>query len=526
MADTIFTWLWHLLQSGDAALSKRGLQELCSLLEGGVTLPRVYHSELLRMLSRHLDSSDLLVRRWTYKAIGLFGARGFTPALRGKIARHESDPENITWAIAAFRRLEPRRSFDQNALVGVSKAASDLAQGYFAPSLRPKSLRALKANVNDQDSLSLLWTSLIYGVSKGRVADSRAKPLIQELNHHDDAAVVEYSIWALNEAPSSGFSDILIYPQDLNDFPPNVRRWYFRLLTKDLETLYGNISLVERSLSSTTDARVREGIAIGLRPHRLDGKTADLLVDWFRKESIPIIRAQLIRHFVAHQDVPLYHDALLNESRSPRDDMSALLLPTVRPAGVTNIYFNRGAIMGKPSADIQMVDRDRHNTYVIAVDTVDFSSEQDSVQLTIFGDLLNAVALLPTDGIEDKLVLMTGDGLILALRCAETAPLKLAVRLVESWSKTKTKKIRVGINFGSAFWITMSDGSRQLIGHTINWAVRIMTAAPDSGISVDTGYYEKCVLPSANEFKGLTFKPAEDRKTKKGEAISAVDVLL
>lgn len=508
---------------------KRGLQELCALLEAKVRVPASYRSEVLRTLSRHIDSFDTFVRRWAYKAIGLLGEKSFVPALRGKIARYENDPENVTWAVAAFRRLAPpTRTFETNPLLNVSESAIKLASGYFLPSQRPGTLRSLRQAVDEQDRLSLLWASLLFGVSDGRLASRRAKPLIQDLNQHDDPLVVEYSIWALNEVPSAQFSDIQIYPQSLDEFPPNVRRWFFRLLTKDRDTLYGNMSMVERTVTSDQEVGVREGIAIGIRPHHLEKSTAEFIVDWFDREQSDIVRAQLIRHFVRHQDTSVYRDALQRESRLPRDEMSSLLLPSVRLGGATNFIVGGlgGRNVSKKGADVRMATKDRHQTYVVAVDTVDFSSEEDADQLVIFDDLLGAVALLQLDDVIDRLVLMTGDGLILALRGKETAALKAAVELYSKWRRSKKKGIRVGVNSGPVYWIDLNDGSRQLIGHAVNWAVRVMSAVVDSGISISETYYEQCIVPAKSEFRGLQFQIATGRTTKKGEEVKAFDVML
>src|SRR5260221_325781 len=94
----------------------------------------------------------------------------------------------------------------------------------------------------DIDPLSLLWLSLVYGVSKGSLGGRRAKPLIQELNQYDEALVVEYSIWALTEDRLGAFDDLNLYPQAIYEQPVNVQRWFFRLLTKSKDALNANLA--------------------------------------------------------------------------------------------------------------------------------------------------------------------------------------------------------------------------------------------------------------------------------------------
>lgn len=524
MSTNLISWIRFLVLSHDEVLIKRGLQEVCALLEIGYTWPAERRAELKRRLSILLESPNLLLRRWAYKVVGLLGDRFFLPTLRGKVERWEPDPENMLWAMAAATRLAPRGDVSLTGRPAVNQAAVLLARGFFFPGARPRSKREYIALVAEDDALALRWLSLLFGAVKGSSAASAIKSAIQDMNLHPDPVVAEYSIWALNEAGYTDFSDLKIYPQDLYVHPSNVRRWFFRLLLKDIDAINANFALVEHAIN-TDDNDVRDGIAIGLRPHQLGDSASELIVDWYRQETVPLVRAQLTRHLLTNADNAAYASALEHERAAPRDEMTAILLPGVRPKGIVGIIeigeAQRRVRMKVP----EIVSRVRRDTHVIAIDTVGFSKKEDSVQLAIFDDLLRAVAqaTLPS-GVDDQVVLLTGDGLIVAFHGQATQVLHFAIDLVRLWNETRKNEIRVGLHSGQAYWLTMSNSTRQLIGHAINWSVRVMAALPMPGLSIDASYYENIVKPSASEFRGITFTSVEGRATKHGEPIRAVDL--
>jgi len=178
---------------------------------------------------------------------------------------------------------------------------------------------------------------------------------------------------------------------------------------------------------------------------------------------------------------------------------------------------------------MRVPDITRHElreTYVVAVDTVDFSSNEDAVQLTVLRDLLRAAGDVPVtpQGVPPA-ILLTGDGLIVAFGDPDaTSALHFAERLFAVWSKTKRLEVRVGVNSGPSYWLKLTDGTTQLIGHAINWAVRVMGGLPGPGISISGEYYDRVVRPRLMDFRGLAFEEVDGRVTKKGEPIRCYDV--
>ena len=59
------------LSSGNNRIAKRGLQRLCELYEARKRLrdPSIHR----RLIHSHLTSDQVLLRRWSFKALGLIG---------------------------------------------------------------------------------------------------------------------------------------------------------------------------------------------------------------------------------------------------------------------------------------------------------------------------------------------------------------------------------------------------------------------------------------------------------------------
>jgi len=71
----------------------------------------------------------------------------------------------------------------------------------------------------------------------------------------------------------------------------------------------------------------------------------------------------------------------------------------------------------------------------------------------------------------------------------------------------------------------MTEDTRQLIGHAVNWAVQIMNEAQDNQILLDVQYYEKMIKPFAEtKYGAYNFPSAEGLKTKHGVPIAAYKV--
>jgi hypothetical protein len=523
-----------LLRTDDPLLIKRGLQFLCDKLESGGVVSYEQKRALLRLLSVHQRSTDLLVRRWLYKALGHLPERSNLPFLEGQF-RVENDFENLTWIVAALARIQQ----SLNSIVRLVESrdftfydsAFELALGYFNERYRPSYSR-LRQILAKGDATALLWVSLVYGISGGHIGEDRGDPkvLVRDLNLHENAQVTEYSIWGLYKADTGSFADLAIPPQNLLSFSPNVRRWYYRLLTKVPEALDANFDLMEEAIRTERSSEAREGLAIGLATIKPDVQIARLMMDWYGRERNALVRAKLLEHFARfHSYRTEYRAAMAGDQDLGPYERRLIAVAESAGEPLAIELQNRHRVISEETVamTIPMIGNENVRTsYILAVDTVNFSGESDTIQLALFRDLLQDFG---TDqmlhGVRkiDFIALLTGDGLIVVASGEDNRllPLRLSLSILERYERTRGKKIRCGVNSGPAHWIELSDGTRQVIGHAVNWAARIMAAAEGNEVLLSDAYYREIAQPARSELRGIKFEQVEGLRTKKDESIPA-----
>jgi hypothetical protein len=535
MRSEDFKLVEYLLQTDDSLMIKRGLQFFCDKVESGDAVSYEQKRAMLRLLSAHHRAGDVLVRRWLYKALGLLPERSNIPFLEGRF-REENDFENLAWIIAALAKI--KQSLEDIVNLVLSRgfeyynSAFELASGYFNERYRPAFGR-LRKIVEAGDPSALLWVSLVYGKSRGHLGEERGDPkeLIRDLNVHDDPRVSEYSIWGLFKAEDGSFADLAIAPQDLSKFSSNIRRWYYRLLAKAPESVDANFDLVQEASRVERAVDAREGLAIGLATTRPDAQIAGLMIDWHGKERNPLVRARLLEHLTRFQSERSdYRDVIAADREigpyerrwmAVAEDAGRALVEEVR-----NVTSKPSLSEELPMAIPIINTEEVRQSYVLAVDTVDFSDESDDIQLNIFRDLLQDFGsdrILRGVRREDLVPLLTGDGLIVVAGGDDNRllPLQLSLSIIERYQAIREKKIRCGVNSGPAHWMVMSDGSRQVIGHAVNWAARVMAAAGGNEVFVSEGYFGEIARPARSELKGINFEEVAGLFTKKGEPIPA-----
>jgi|GEM_PF-3693990 len=523
----------HFISSNDSRKIKRGLQQTCNAIEAGYSISSLQKAELILVISKLKTSNGIKVRRWLYKLIGLLGDKAFTHYLVGQLRFSETDPENKTWATAALFALEPFPVALQMFLRSGQDfygTSFELAAFYFRRYQGPLDYGQIKSTLETDNGLSYQWVSLLYAQNRLVVP----KEVILDLNRHHDSQVAEYSVWAVHRDQFGSIADLRIYPQEIFKAPSNIRRWYYRVLTKHEENLYPYYDLIQHVIHSDHSYLAREGLALGLRSIPVDKPLAHELVTWFHHEPNELVRLSLLQHFLRFQHMESeYRGIVESELRNTSEPniIPLFAMEEIQPAQSKNIMQSGwNKTLGKDGNKMSLLpdfaDYTTEHTYVLAIDTVDFSSRTDTVQIQIFRDLLGALSLdrfVRQVHIDDVVTLLTGDGLLLAFRGIDNrhAPLNIAFSLLDLFKEVRTYSLRFGVNNGPAFWIKMADGSRQLIGHAINWAVRVMSAAEGNTILVSDLYFNEILRPSMNYFRGYKFTKAGGLFTKKGEEIRA-----
>ena len=322
--------LFNLLESGDERLEKRGLQDLCELLERSRKLSSFQKDRLLRILSKFQKSNDILVRRWLYKTIGLLKDRSFLPFLRGQLNEHEGDKENITWIVAALYHITDHN--EASIIIKNSNKLSPstlLSAGYFEEKFLPNEIKVISKLIDKNDPLTLKWFCLLYGNSLNsfQIDPEKLKDNLTKLNLHDDPGVSEYSIWALHKSPLGLFSDSEISPQDFNDYPPNTRRWLYRLVTKEINSIQSNFDLIKSSIKGENDPYAREGLAIGIGKFSDSQQIIPIISDWLETEKNSLVHIQLLKSVSKKfSQIKEYQEIIRQEYENPKDQISKLII--------------------------------------------------------------------------------------------------------------------------------------------------------------------------------------------------------
>lgn len=287
-----------MLASNDSGQVKAGLQRACEILEGGQAF--LDNTFLNVCLPTCLTSPQPRIRRWAYKLVALLKDGKYINQLEDALLTFETDPENRGWASAAYASLadELRKTKLIAKLSDYQGTSLELAAKLYARGEPAKDEFDLQTW--ELEALARKWLCLLCGYARHqqRTIDQRFGDLdlVRNSIKDDDLEVVEYSLWAEFRHPDGSFRHILRPPDQLLAFP-NVRRWLYRLLTKDAHAARSNLDLLtERMDASQEPSEVaREGLALGLAQLKFDERRTET-IDWFLTDPSPKVRLALIDH--------------------------------------------------------------------------------------------------------------------------------------------------------------------------------------------------------------------------------------
>ena len=509
-------WVIEALNSGDPRRQKWAVQSICDALESGWHIDVTCDPRVAAGIARLRRTTDTKVLRWLYKLVGLKQDHQWRPWIEGQLKR-DPDDENISWAVGALFAVSPKSA----ALSAIDAAghtvpgtALELAPKYFTNG-PPLDHRIIRDVMNDDDSLRHLWLGLLQGKDPTLVGRS----VVASLNIHPDPIVVEYSIWAVFRDPAGRLADLVLKPQDVPDAPPNVRRWYYRLLTKDPDALMANFDLVEYAILGDKNPAAREGLAIGLLDIYPGAWLASKTVEWFFQEDDPMVRFALLRHFERNSSQDHTYDLVTRIWRAMWSDSSEIVGSDDAPLGGHPEREER-----HPVDQLHVVNDRTEQVFLVTVDAVGFSLSYDTDQVALFKTLIDE--LMDTAEVRsvpagDFVHLLTGDGFIAGFMGADRRldPLRVALHIRAVTERRHQHKLRFGVHAGPARLLRMSDGSPQLISNAVNWSARLCQAAEPNEILLSEAYYETYVRPDGDQFPGFVFDEASGRADKHGKEI-------
>lgn len=297
------------------------------------------------------DSTDK-VRRWAYNALALVGSRRDVSRIIPNISKERMSPDIFAALLAALSALADADQvrdillkndipFEGMVLLAAAQQTSKFNE------------ELVKAKVDlDNASISeLRLATLLMGLKKApeNMFSERYRnaDVIGELAKYDDELVGQYAVWAVFENDEMSLSNLKILPKDFDDYHKGIRKYAYRVMTKNKKTAQDNFDYVCHA-STDDEVEAREGLALGLRGIFFD-PVDDLVINWLRDEATDRVRNRLLEHMAVNSDrSPLYRKPLLQiyESLSDRSldraRLEAAAVGTSLLADFKRIEFDKG----------------------------------------------------------------------------------------------------------------------------------------------------------------------------------------
>jgi len=311
----VVDYLKSQIETGDPARTKKALQEICKNYRDGY---RIHPSQLAGFEQSvvgllYTQGSDEKVRRWALNTLARLGREPqCMEAILHTLKKYEDEPQTSASAIAAIfrmsrkaKRILQKLSFDEQMITLAALQHVDANK---------LDLSALPIDVETASPDLLKLALVVVGLDRApanlmhpRYENSE---LVQALGAHHDNVVAQYTVWAITENPSLGLTDLGIDLKLVEEQPPNVRAWIFRLIAISPEDAERNFEYIELG-SRDASSEARAGLALGLKKTYFDGLEA-LVLDWFVSESDGDVRQLLMDHMVLQaEECPSYESLAL-----------------------------------------------------------------------------------------------------------------------------------------------------------------------------------------------------------------------
>ena len=290
---------------------KRTLQRLCEWYEQGRLLADAM--SVRQLIHSLMASEDVLVRRWSMKALALIGHADDFQRIVARL-KVEEDSEAQTWGITALvKNAQGRDLRELRDLADLpDDAAITLAARLYAPDswVARNTEQPIISLMNAE--LTLKWATFLIGYDRAPVDLFHPRfsneLFLGELNLHDADDISEYSVWALWERRDFGVGFSRIPLDAVGGRPESVRKWVYRLAAKS-PSQAGLDPDALSVLRQDGSPRAREGLALGvaeLSPLLF----ARRVLEWVSIEGDPQVQENLLASMAARGEHPDYAEAV------------------------------------------------------------------------------------------------------------------------------------------------------------------------------------------------------------------------
>jgi len=395
---------------------KRALQDLCGFYEAGRALRDA--SDVRQLIHSHLDSKDVLVRRWALKALGLIGNPDDSHRIVNRL-KVEGDYEAITWGTAAlFKSAGDKSAQEVCASAGLDsdKPLMLAARLYASDDWVKNHAKDVSVSIDD-DPLTLKWAIFLAGY--GRAPEDLFDPkhrndtFLGELNTHDTPEVAEYSVWALWERPEYDSTHLSIPADQALLHPENMRKWLYRLICKSPDVSRLDTDTV-KTLRINDRSPAIEGLARGIADDRSELFDASIL-EWAYVEQNNTTRAVLVEAMARRSDRNVTMAEFVLAEFMEALPGSILRQRLLAAASGTRLARQMNRIAAEQTLQAQgMLQYGDVNQYVILGDVMSNSNKLSvgrdfSAQTVALGDMIksanSAVQKIAAERVEDQEVL-------------------------------------------------------------------------------------------------------------------------
>jgi len=289
------------IESGDPSRAKKALQEICKLYRSGFF---VRHEQLFGLEQSiigllYTQRKDEKVRRWALNALARLGRENTCiDAVKHVLRDFGQEPQTMASAIAATYRMSRKasqilRDVDFDPQMATLAALQHVKQ-------KDLDLTPLPLNIETASPDHLQLALVVVGLD--RAPPNLLNPrhtnaeMVKALGAHHDDTVSQYSVWAITENPTLGVRDLGVDIRDVEQQPPNVRAWIFRLLAMTPCNAQKHLEYIALG-TSDPEVEARIGLATGLRDTFFDG-LEETVMDWFMKEFDAEVVQLLMDHMI------------------------------------------------------------------------------------------------------------------------------------------------------------------------------------------------------------------------------------
>ena len=335
-----------LLMSTNDLQIKLGLIRLCEAYQRGQQLNQ-QHDIRARLRSFIFEEKKPEIARWALKILAEMRNPDDYHIL---LARLKAPPdnqqyfaENHAWTVVAFHAVanstQVIEAYESGVLNkdAISLIAHELAE---VPGLIPGDFP--RVNIQKADPVLLKCACVCMATSRNNrnIYDPKFKQTEQlvALNSHDVAEVAQYSIYAMWRMPQIKFGQLGFAPHTLLSRPKDVRRWTYRLLTKQQKEFFRNRDFFEDILVREIDATALEGLALGTRDVWYDGIEIPV-IDCFNSAQDDRVKNAILEHMARQSDHCSSYPELVVETY--RNNASQVLKARIKEAAATTALYGK-----------------------------------------------------------------------------------------------------------------------------------------------------------------------------------------